>query len=93
MEKIEYLHSDILKIRILKGLMDNKYHTPSELSLKLNTNGTTLLRNSKFLELINFIEIDVKDTKSINYFLKITNKGRDWFNKFRELLLDIIKSQ
>lgn len=77
MEKITYLVSDILKLKILKKLQDKKFHTPSELSIKINTNGTTLLRNCKFLELLKLVEIDVKKTKGINYFLKITEIGSE----------------
>ena len=80
MEKITYLVSDILKFKILKNLQDKKFHTPSELSLKLNTNGTTLLRNCKFLEFLKLVEIDVKKTKGINYFLKITESGKEILN-------------
>lgn len=77
MEKITYLVSDILKLKILNKLQDKKFHTPSELSIKINTNGTTLLRNCKFLKFLELIEIDVKKTKGINYFLKITEKGSE----------------
>lgn len=91
MENIEFLRSDILKFKIIKHLLDKKDHTPSELSLKLNTNGTTLLRNGKLLELFNLIEIDVKKTKGINYFLKITQEGIDWFNINRKFILELLK--
>ncbi|KKL54620.1 hypothetical protein LCGC14_2263600 [marine sediment metagenome] len=89
MEKIEFLRSDVLKIKVLKKLLDKKDHTPSELSTKLNTNGTTILRNCKLLELFNLIEIDVKKTKGINYFLKITEKGLSWYNANRNFLIDL----
>jgi len=91
MEDIEYLNSDLLKIKIFRELIDKKDHTPSELSIKLNTNGTTLLRNSKLLEIFNFIEIDVKRTKGINYFLKITQEGLNWYNKNRQIIQKIVK--
>jgi len=91
MEGIDYLNSDILKLKIFRELLDKKDHTPSELSLKLNTNGTTLLRNSKLLELFNFVEIDVKRTKGINYFLKITQEGLNWYNKNRLIILELLK--
>ena len=91
MENIEFLRSDILKFKIIKRLLDKKDHTPSELSLKLNTNGTTLLRNAKLLELFNLIEIDVKKTKGINYFLKITQEGIDWFNINSKFILELLK--
>lgn len=91
MEKLDFLRSDILKFKILKELLDKKDHTPSELSIKLNTNGTTLLRNGKLLELFDLIEIDVKKTKGINYFLKITQKGINWYSDHRELLKEIFK--
>lgn len=91
MEKLDFLRSDILKFKILKELLDKKDHTPSELSIKLNTNGTTLLRNGKLLELFDLIEIDVKKTKGINYFLKITQKGISWYSDHRELLKEIFK--
>ena len=91
MERINYINSDILKLKIFRMLIDKKDHTPSELSLKLNTNGTTLLRNCKLLELFNFIEIDVKRTKGINYFLKITQEGLNWYNKNRTFILELLK--
>lgn len=90
MEKVKYLRSDILKFKILKELFDKKDHTPSELSLKLNTNGTTLLRNGKSLELFNLIEIDVKKTKGIKYFLKITQEGINWYNKNRYFVEELL---
>ncbi len=91
MESIEYLRSDIIKLKIIKELLDKKDHTPSELSLKLNTNGTTLLRNCKLLELFNFIQIDVKRTKGIYYFLKLTQEGLNWYNKNRLIILELLK--
>ncbi len=91
MEKIEFLRSDVLKLKVLKELFDKKDHTPSELSKKLNTNGTTLLRNCKLLELFSLIEIDVKKTKGINYFLKITEKGSSWYNANRNILIYLKK--
>jgi len=91
MEKIEFLRSDVLKFKVLKKLLDKRDHTPSELSTKLNTNGTTLLRNCKLLELFDLIEIDVKKTKGINYFLKITQKGSSWYSDNRIILEEILK--
>ncbi|MHA1250066.1 MAG: hypothetical protein ACTSRP_08770 [Candidatus Helarchaeota archaeon] len=91
MERINLLRSDLLKLKILKELLDKKDHTPSELSIKLNTNGTTLLRNSKFLELFDLIEIDVKKTKGINYFIKITQKGIKWYNEHKEFVEKVLK--
>jgi len=91
MESFKYLRSDILKLKIIKELLDKKDHSPSELSLKLNTNGSTLLRNCKFLELFNFVEIDVKRTKGINYFLKITQEGLNWYNKNRQIIRELLK--
>ncbi len=89
MEKITYLISDILKLKILYALQDKKFHTPSELSIKLNTNGTTLLRNCKFLKLLKLVEIDVKKTKGINYFLKLSEKGQDFVQDHPKILQDI----
>ena len=86
MENFEYLISDKLKLKVLIKLQDKKFHTPSELSIKLNTTGTTLLRNCKFLKLLNLIEIDVKKTKGINYFLKITERGSTILDNNQELL-------
>ena len=91
MEKIEFLRSDVLKFKVLKKLLDKRDHTPSELSTKLKTNGTTLLRNCKLLELFDLIEIDVKKTKGINYFLKITQKGSSWYSDNRIILEEILK--
>ena len=91
MERIDYINSDILKLKIFRMLTDKKDHTPSELSRKLNTNGTTLLRNCKLLESFNFIEIDVKRTKGINYFLKITQEGLNGYNKNRQIILELLK--
>ena len=91
MEKVQYIKSDILKFKILKKLLDKKNHTPSELAIEINTNGTTILRNCKILELLELIEIDVKKTKNINYYLKITEKGFDLFQKNREEIKKLIK--
>ncbi len=89
MEEIEFLRSDLLKFRVLRELLDKKDHTPSELSLKLNTNGTTILRNAKVLQLFDLIEIDVKKTKGIYYFLKITQEGINWYNKNRQIIVEL----
>lgn len=91
MKSIDYLRSDILKFKIIKELLDKKDHSPSELSLKLNTNGTTLLRNAKLLQLFDLIEIDVKKTKGIYYFLKITQEGINWYNKNRQIIMELLK--
>ncbi len=91
MEKVQYIKSDILKFKILKKLLDKENHTPSELAIGINTNGTTILRNCKILELLELIEIDVKKTTNINYYLKITIKGFDLFQKNREEIEKLIK--
>lgn len=91
MKSINFLRSDILKFRIIKELLDKKDHTPSDLSLKLKTNGTTLLRNAKLLQLFDLIEIDVKKTKGIYYFLKITQEGINWYQKNRQIIVELLK--
>jgi DNA-binding MarR family transcriptional regulator len=91
MEEITILRSDLLKLRILKYLFDKKDHTPSELSIILNTNGNTLLRNSKFLELLGLIEIDLKKTNGNYYFLKITSFGYEFYQKNKEAINKLIE--
>ena len=70
----DLITSDVLKLRILRILKDQKPHTPSEIAIKLQTNGVTVLRNCKFLEIIGFISIDVIKTKRKMYVLKMERK-------------------
>lgn len=80
MKKLSFIKSDILKINIIIHLSDEKSHTPSELATKLNTNNKTILRNSKFLEFLGLIEIDVKKTIQYYYYLNISKKGLEFYN-------------
>lgn len=66
-----FTKSDKIKMQILKILSDFKDHTPSEIALKLKTNGKTILSNCYFLKLMGFIEIDIKDTKTIRYYIRL----------------------
>jgi len=47
-ENKKLLKSDQLKIDIIKILLDEKYHTPSEMAIKLRTNSQTIIRNCYF---------------------------------------------
>lgn len=91
MEKLEYLTSDKLKIKILHLLIDKKSHSPSELSIELNTNAITILRNSKFLELLDFINIDVKETNKNYFYLKLTSKGYNFYQQNRDKIDNFLK--
>jgi len=91
MENLTLLRSDLLKLQILFKLIDKNSHSPSELSILLNTNAKTILRNSKFLELLNLIEIDVKKTNKNYYFLTITNIGFSFYQKHKDSLIEMLR--
>jgi len=76
--------SDFIKLKILKLLIDRKYHTPSEIAGSLGTNTKTVLSNCNFLKLLGIIEIDEKITKRTSYFIKL----RDDYDI--SLLVDIL---
>lgn len=69
----DFTKSDKIKIKILQILSDFQEHTPSELASTLNTNGTTILKNCYFLNLLGIIDVDVKKTKRTSYYIKLRN--------------------
>ena len=76
----DLLVSDIKKIELLKALLDGKVHTYYQLSRTVGTNYDTVKKNCRFLELLNFIEIDrIEKEESASgvasYRVKITEKG------------------
>lgn len=55
---IDLLISDLKKIQILETLSDGKVHTFYHLSKTTKTNYETVKKSCRFLELLNFLEIN-----------------------------------
>jgi len=66
-----FTKSDKIKIEIIKILSDFREHTPSEIALRIKTNGKTILKNCNFLKLIGLVEIDIKETKRTTYYIRL----------------------
>lgn len=82
------LHSDIIKIDILKALNQEK----CELSMNLLrkkvglVNYNSLIRNCEFLELFGFINIEVKTIEDRSYYyVSITKSGIEQLNKIKRV--------
>ena len=76
----DLLISDRKKIEILKVLLDGKVHTYYNLSRAVDTNYDTVKKNCRFLELLNFIEINRVDKEEsasgvASYRVRITEDG------------------
>lgn len=82
-ENEKLLKSDKLKVDIMKILLDEKYHTPSEIAIKLRTNSYTIMRNCYFLNLLGFIKIEMMETKQKITYIKLLDKGK---RKLEEIL-------
>ena len=67
----DFNKSDKIKIEIIKILSDFHEHTPSEIALRLQTNGKTILNNCNFLKLIGLVDIEKKVTKRTAYYIKL----------------------
>lgn len=81
------LISDVKKIEILKALSDMKVHSFYHLSKAVGTNYETVKKNCKFLELLDFIEVDIiskSDSASglASYKARITTDGLKTLKKF-----------
>lgn len=80
------LKSDQIKIEILKMLSDGNVHTPSEISIKLRTNSKTVGSNSRFLELIDAIQVQEITTKRKVMYINITKEGMNLRQKIEKKL-------
>ena len=76
----DLLISDKKKIEILKALLDGKVRSYYNLSQAVGTNYDTVKKNCRFLELLNFVEINrVEKEESASgvasYRVRITEDG------------------
>lgn len=75
--------SDEIKIDVLTTLTDGKTYSFSMLSRQLKTAWSTIVNNSDFLDSLGFVVVnkttrEESATGRPNYFVKITDNGREW---------------
>ena len=85
---IELVKSDIIKIKILKQLLDGKEVSFNYLRELLgNINFNSVERNCEFLKLLNFITIEEKIVKNKSrFYISITQKGKDFVENLNILI-------
>jgi len=79
---MDLLKSDEIKIRILKTIDDNKWHSFYDIQKKCNINYIMLKKHIQFMEMLNLVEVmkiepEQSSTGKGSYKVKITNKGKD----------------